>query len=117
MLEVFHVTSNVQLGPQFSTRSLCNTQKPVKLDRSPTLKTFGKVRHDRNRCPPDLLTQAKVLRESADRSDVIDLSGQRTSLLPSNQVFKLPHSMITHHSLLVAHHSKFHRQIRPQKVI
>src|SRR5712691_2222142 len=68
-------------------------------------KTFSKVRHDRDRCKPDLFTQAKVFGESPCRCDTVDLSRQRTSLLPSDQIFELPHFLIPHCSYLVTHHS------------
>ena len=56
---------------------------------SPAIKSFGNVRHARNRCPLNLIFQPKILRKSADLGTTINLPCHFARFLPRHDVLKL----------------------------
>jgi hypothetical protein len=100
LTQVADVESNVEVGPQFSARRLCDGKKVLELRRAASFESLSNIRHDGNRRPANLISKAIVLCEASHVGSLVHLSGQRSCFLLRNKVFESL-SLGSHNGLLV----------------
>src|SRR6266568_3038715 len=93
----------------------------MKLCRPATFESLRKIRHAGNRSTPNLILETKIATELSVICNLVDFRREFSRLLPGNEILKPFNSLshkpscwvsqrwtftsITHHSLLITHHS------------